>query len=94
MVTALPFDTFRVRSLHTMMSMMVLILLKKKHPIVKNNELAMFMRNTFMKKKLNLPCLDPSWSLHQLLCTLALGYSPFPLWSILVVETPCSVPHI
>ena len=40
-----------------------------------------------MKKNLNLPWLDPLWLLYQLICTLALGHFPFPLGSILAVET-------
>ena len=35
----------------------------------------------------NLPWLDPSWSLYQLIHTLILGISLFPLGLFLVVET-------
>ena len=38
MVTILLFDAFRVRLLHIIMSMLVLVLTGKKHPTVKNNE--------------------------------------------------------
>ena len=69
------------------MSAPVLALTGKTHPTVKNNEETLCMTNTYMKKNLNFPWLDSSWSLYQLIHTLALGVSPFPLGLFIVVET-------
>ena len=50
MVTILLFDTFKVRSIHIMMSMPVFVLTRKKHPTIKSNEYTLCVRNTYMKK--------------------------------------------
>ena len=87
MANVLPFDIFRVRSLHTTMNAMVLILLKKNHSTVKSNEHTLFMRNTCKEKKFELALF------RSILVTVPVDMHfisrsfPISLWSILVVET-------
>ena len=87
MVNVLPFDIFRVRSLHTTMNAMVLVLSKKKHSIDKSNEHTMLMRNICKEKNFELDLF------RSILVTVPVNthfisrWFPIFLWSILVMET-------
>ena len=50
MFKALPFDIFRVRTLHTMINATVVVLLKNKYFTNKDNEHMMLMINVCRKK--------------------------------------------